>query len=83
MKLTSTILRKMVKEEASKFGKPEEPEKRAKDTKETDADELADTLEKKIDYVKALKIEERRLSSRLKQIKERLQRLTKSLVENV
>jgi hypothetical protein len=83
MKLTSAVLRKMVKEETTKqFGKPEDTDKRAHDTKVTDADEYADTLEKKVDYMKALKIEQRRLVKRLKTIKERLQHVTKSLVES-
>ena len=58
MKLSSKVLRRIIAEEA------------AKDTEEVDADEYADTLEKKVDMMKALKIEEARLLRRVKKIRE-------------
>lgn len=70
MKLTSNLLKKIIEEEVAKFGDMEDTEKRAKDTDEVDADEFADSLEKKIDYIKALKIEEGRLRRRLQRISE-------------
>ena len=79
MKLTKTFLKKIIKEEAAKFGEMEDVEKAAKDTDEIDADEFADSLEKKIDFVKALKIEENRLIKRLNLIKVKKQRLLKTL----
>lgn len=80
VKLTPQLLRQIIEEEVSKsFGDMEPVEKRAKDTEETDADEQADALEKKIDYAKALKIEEGRLTKRLAQVKEARQRVLKSL----
>jgi len=79
MKLTSKLLKKIIEEEVGKFGSMEDPEDRAKDTEETDADEMADALEKKIDYAKALKVEEGRLRRRLAKIVETRTRVLKSL----
>jgi regulator of replication initiation timing len=81
-KLTADFLRKLVAEEVSKFGDMDDVEKRAKDTEETDADEFADSLEKKIDYAKALKVEEGRLRRRLSKVTETRKRLLKSIVES-
>ena len=80
MKLTSRLLRRIIEEEVSKFGDMEETEKRAKDTEEVEADELGSdkTLEKKIDFIKALKIEETRLRKRLAQISETKARMARS-----
>jgi len=70
-KLTSNLLKKIIEEEVSKgFGKMKDAEDVAKDSKELDADEQADALEKRIDYVKALKIEESRLVRRLSKLRE-------------
>lgn len=80
VKLTPEMLRKVIEEEVKKsFGDMEDVEKRAKDTEETDADEMADALAKKIDYVKALKVEEGRLTKRLAQVKETRARVLKSI----
>jgi len=78
MKLTTKILKKMILDEASKFGKMRDVE----DVKaeEVDADNLADALEKHIDYVKALKIEESRLKKRLAKIAETRTRIAKTLL---
>lgn len=83
MKLTSRLLNKIIREELSKFGAMEDVASRANDTEETEADEYADTLEKKIDYVKALKIEEARLNRRLARIKETRIRTARSLARSV
>lgn len=80
VKLTPQLLRRIIEEEVSKgFGEMEDVEKRAKDTDEKDADELADSLGKKIDYAKALKVEEARLTKRLATIRETRQKVLKSL----
>lgn len=79
MKLTSEVLKRIIEEEVGKFGKERDTEKEANKTDEVDADEYADTLEKKIDYAKALKVEETRLLTRLKKIQETRQRVLKSL----
>ena len=77
--LTPRLLRKIIEEEVAKFGDMEDTEKRAKDTDEVEADEFADSLEKQIDYVKALKIEETRLTTRLKKIQENKRVLIKKI----
>lgn len=82
-KLTSTLLRKLIEEEKSKFGDMEDTCKRAKDTEEVDADEFADTLEKHIDFVKALKIEETRLTKRLAKIQETKKQVLKRIANKV
>lgn len=77
MKLTPKDLKKIIEEEAAKFG--DEKDVEDVDAEETDADEFADSLEKKIDYVKALKVEEARLVKRLKKIRENKAKILKTL----
>jgi len=81
MRLTSQLLRRIIEEEVSKFGDMEDTEKRAKDTKEVDADELgSDKIHaKNIDFIKALKIEESRLRARLNKIQEAKRRLLRKI----
>lgn len=78
-KLTPELLKKIIEEEVSKFGDMVDTKDKAKETEETDADEFADSLEKHIDYVKALKIEESRIIKRLQKIKETKQRFLKKI----
>lgn len=68
-------------EEVAKFGEMESTEDRAKEADEVDADEFGSdkSLEKKIDYMKALKIEENRLRRRLDKVVETRKRLARSL----
>ena len=79
MKLTSSLLRKIIEEEVKKFGEIESTEERAKDTEEVDAEDLADTLVKQIDFIKALKIEEGRLRTRLGKIAEQRQKILRQI----
>jgi hypothetical protein len=81
MKLTSGLLKKIIMEEVAKFGDMESTEDRAKDADEVDADEFGSdkSLEKKIDYMKALKIEESRLRRRLEKVVETRRRVARSL----
>ena len=81
MKLTNELLKKIIAEEVAKFGEIESTEDRAKDSVELDADEVGsdDALEKKIDYIKALKIEETRLRNRLKKIVEARERAIRNI----
>ena len=74
VKLTHSLMRRIIDEELGKFGDMEDVEKRAKETEEVDADEYGDALEHPVDYVKALGIEEARLTRRLAQIKEQRSR---------
>lgn len=83
VQLTPALLRSIIEEEVGKFGKMEDTEDRAKDAEETDADELADSPEKHIDFMKALKIEESRLVKRLRQVRETRQRVAKSLLTKI
>lgn len=82
-KLTPSLLRNIIGEEVAKFGDMDDVEKKAKDTEETDADEYADSLEKHIDYVKALKVEEARTVKRLAKIREAKQRVLKKIATKV
>lgn len=75
MKLTKRLLEKIIREEVSKFGDMESVEDRASDTDEVGADEYASALEKKLDFIKALKIEESRLRRRLVKIAETRRRV--------
>jgi hypothetical protein len=73
-KITPSILKKMIIEEAKKLQNEtlelgvDHPSKVKAD--EIDADEYADTLKHPIEYIKALKIHEQRLLRKLKQIRE-------------
>jgi hypothetical protein len=79
MKLTSELLKKIIAEEVAKFGDMGAVEDVKAD--EVDADEHGSdrALEKKVDYIKALKIEESRLRRRLKQVVETRARVALSL----
>ena len=79
VKLTPMLLKKIVTEEVAKFGDMKSTEDAAKETEEVDADEFADTLEKKVDFMKALKIEESKLAKRLTSIREKIDRIKKTL----
>ncbi len=79
-KLTSVQLRKIVQEEVGKFGKMGSVEDRADDAVELDdAGDYADTLEKQVDIMKALKIEESRLRNRLVKIQEQKSKIARLL----
>jgi len=80
-KLTPSLLRKIVLEEKRRIIREndpieagvEDPEK--VDADETDADEYADSIEKDIDFMKALKIQERKLKRKMKRIQEAKKRI--------
>ena len=80
MKLTKEALRKIIKEEASKL---ESEELNDTPADETDADELADSVEKHVDFIKALKIKEAKLTAQLKKIQEAKAAATKKLLASV
>lgn len=81
MKLTNRLLKRIIEEEVAKFGAMEDTASRAKSADELDADEFGSdkSLEKKIDYIKALKIEEGRLRRRLAKISETKRRLVSKI----
>lgn len=80
MKLTSKMLKKIIEEEVSKL---ESDELKDDKPEETDADEYADSLEKHVDFVKALKVEEKRLTKRLAQIQEQKAKAMKKLLGKI
>ena len=75
MKLTPELIKRLVREEFEKSFDV--------DTEETDADDYADALVKKIDFVKALKIEESRLNERLTKIREQKEKTIKSINRSI
>ena len=84
IKLTPSLLKRLVLEEKRKImetleqGK-EDSEKVSAD--ETDADELADSLEKDIDFMAALKIQESMLKKKYKKVQRAKARLVKRINE--
>ncbi len=88
-KLTPRMLRRMVLQERRRLRETsdpvaagvEDPEKVS--AEEVDADELAGSLEKDIDYLKALKIHERRLRSKLKRVSEAKGKLKRRLINKI
>lgn len=79
MRLTNSLLKRMIREESAKFGDMESTESRAKDAEEVEADEFAGSVKHKIDYIKALKIEESRLRRRLRKLAEVKARVIRSI----
>jgi len=86
LQLTPKMLRNLIEAEVKKgFGDVEDVEKRADDTKEVDADEFGkdDNLDKHIDYMKALKVEEKRLKARLARVQESKKNAARYLAEKI
>jgi hypothetical protein len=84
-KLTLRELKKMVLQEKAKmpsFGDGEKTEKVAKKTNEVDADEYADSLENKIDYLKVLKIKENKMRTALSKLQFKRQKILNDLAED-
>jgi len=74
-KLTPALLKQIILEEASKLDADKKKHEKelvavAAKTKEVDADEYADTLEKEIDHAAALKVKEAVLRSKLRKVQE-------------
>lgn len=82
MKLTPEILKKLVLEEVAKL---KSDSLKGVEAKEVGADEMgADaTLEKKIDYAKALKLKEEKLSKALAAVREERARVVKKILGSV
>ena len=81
------MLKRMILEEAKKLqtetleqGKEDSEKVNAE---ETDADKLAGSIEKDIDYMKALKIHESRLMGKIKQIQEARRALKKRIAKRI
>ena len=75
-RISHRSLKRIIQEELAKLneegltGELEDVEKVAKDVPETDASEQAGSLEQNIDFMKALKIQEKKLIKSLKKIRE-------------
>ena len=73
-KITPEILKKIIVQEARKLqmeaAQEDADHPSDVDAKETDADEFADSLEHKVDYMKALDIHEQRLRAKLAKVQE-------------
>lgn len=89
-KLTPSALKRMIKEEAQKIQKESsDPIVSGVDdikkvaAEEVDADELAGSLEKDIDHLKALKIHEEKLVTKLRRLREAKSALRKRITDRV
>ena len=88
-KLTPSILRPIILEEKEKLMNESDPlvqgiEDPAKvSAEEKDAGEQAQTLEKDIDFIKALKIEETKTRKYLKKVQEAKARIAKRLLTKI
>ena len=87
-RLTPKLLRKMVLEEKRRLRETlelglEDVEKVPAKTPEVDADKQADTLEKDVDFLKALKIQERRYAVKLRRIQEAKTKLKKRILRKL
>ena len=88
-KLTPGMLRKMVLEEKTRLRRRrlresdpiaaglDDPEKVTAD--EVEADEFAGTLEKELDHLKVLKVQERKVRSKLRKIAEARRKVSKRI----
>jgi phage shock protein A len=76
-KLTSDFLYKLVLEEKEKYEK--DVKAAAKKTREVDADEYADTLEKEVNHLAVLKIKEAQARLELKKIQEQREKANKRI----
>ena len=89
-KLTPSGLKRMIQQEAKKIRlESSDPMVAGLDdtekgsAEETDADELAGSLEKDIDHLKVLKIHEEKLVGKLKRIREASTRLRRRITKRV
>ena len=87
-KLTPRMLRRMVLQEKRKMSEvlethEENSEKVASKTEEVPADELADSIEKDIDWIQTLKIKEAKLYENLKKIATVKRHLKKRIIKKL
>lgn len=88
VKLDARLLKKLVLEEVEKMKLEEADaletvESRKDDADEVDADDYADTLEKKIDFYKANKVKEQRILRNLKSLRETQSRLKSEIAKKL
>ena len=87
-RITPSFLKNIIMEEAAKLkteaisGGELEPVEKV-DAEEVDASEYADSLEKDIDHLKALKINERKLIKTIRKLRERKEVLRKRIAKRI
>ena len=88
-KISHRSLKRIIQEELAKIteaelsGELEDVEKVAKEVPEKDASEQADSLEHNIDFMKALKIQEKKLVKSLKKIREVKSKLRTRILKGI
>ena len=88
-KMTPHMIKRMIVQEARRLRKEvletgkEDIEKAAKDTEEVDARAYADSIEQDIDWMKALKIHERRLARKLREVRVAKRKVSRRLTKKV
>ena len=85
-KLTPRMLKRMVLQEKTRLKETLEQgqeDSTKVDAEELDADEQADALEKDIDYIKVLKIEERKLRRKLRRVNEVKKKLRRRVLKKL
>ena len=85
-KLTPRMLKRMVLQEKARLRETLEQGQEdvtKVDAEEVDADEQADALEKDIDYIKVLKIEERKLRRKLRRVNEVKKKLRRRVLKKL
>jgi hypothetical protein len=85
-KLTPRMLKRMVLQEKRRLRETLEQGKEDAtkvEAEEADADEQADTLEKDIDYIKVLKIAERKLQKKLRRVNEAKKKLRRRVLRKL
>ena len=89
IKLTPTLLRRIVLEERERIMKESDPidagidDVEKVDAEEKDADEQQDTLAKDVDHLKVLKIEEAKVVKRFKKIRAAKKRLAARVIKQL
>lgn len=95
VKLTPELMKRLVREEIEKLqaerakqlseapDELESVESKKNDAEEVEADEYADTLERKVDWYKANKIKETKLIKQLKALREQNARLKKEIASKL
>ena len=82
IKLSRSMLAKIIQEEVKKFKAMKTTKEKAKETKEVEPSDLADTIVKQVNFAKALKIEEQRVARKLKVIREARIRALKKIADS-
>jgi hypothetical protein len=85
-RLTPRMLKRMVLQEKTRLKETLEQgqeDSTKVDAEELDADEQADALEKDIDYIKVLKIEERKLRRKLRRVNEVKKKLRRRVLKKL